>query len=265
MANYSMQDNFKAATLAVVSLVVLGFFYGFFVFSTYSVPSYFSYAALHLFFALVIVLILAGTRLRYYSFRFGLIISLIIGIGMLIPHIIINKATESLAGIATGGTLVVEEGVETGIISLFNVPPNPFLYFAVFIVAFFIPFLLYSRISIIKTSIITVSIILLLLIGPPVFSIAKMGCMSYTCDPHDCFCKYTTTTSRSCPTCADICTEKGQTEAKTTLPTEVLKSIKLKTVSLTETPKDGTEQEIVSLSDPKNVESTEIECFCYCK
>jgi|TARA_Y100000310_G_scaffold237974_1_gene241303 hypothetical protein len=197
--------------------------------------SYSTYGAVHVVFALIVVIILSKIiAVKESSFKIGLIISLIVGILLLIPNFLIHNMNQKLAG--------------TNMVSMFNAP-NPIIFFILLIIIFNIPFLLFSRISIGKTTIFSVILIVLILVTSPIYSLTKLGCVSFSCNEDGCFCKYTSVISEGeCPQCSSFCAEKGKTEAKTTLPLSNMPVSIQKTV-------DG---EFQATGGP-------VQCYCYCK
>ncbi|MEK6983020.1 MAG: hypothetical protein AABX33_00470 [Nanoarchaeota archaeon] len=223
----------KSIILIAVSSILFLLIYSFIAFAMKL--SYTTYAVVHIFFALIVVFILSKIiEVKESSFKSGLIVSLIVGIILLIPNFLIYNMNQKWTG--------------TDMISMFNAP-NPIIFFIIFIILFNIPFLLFSKISMGKTTIFSIILIALILISSPIYSLTKLGCISFTCNEDGCFCRYTTVIPEGeCPECSSLCAEKGKTEAKTTLPLSNMP------VSVQKTPEGG----FKAASGP-------IQCYCYCK
>lgn len=223
----------KSIILIAVSSILFLFIYSFLAFAVKL--SYTTYAAVHVIFALIVVFILSKiSEVKESSFKNGLIISLIVGIILLIPNFLIYNINQKLAG--------------TNMISMFNAP-NPIIFFILFIILFNIPFLLFSKMSMGKTTIFSVVLIVLILIGSPIYSLIKLGCISFTCNEDGCFCRYSTVISEgNCPECSSLCAEKGKTEAKTTLPLSNMPVSVQRTL----------EGQFQTTGGPT-------QCYCYCK
>lgn len=223
----------KSLILIIISSILFLLLYAFLAFAMRL--SYTTYASIHVIFALIVVFILSKIiEVKESSYQKGLIISLIVGILLLIPNFLLYNINQKLAG--------------TYMIPMFNAP-NPIIYFILFIVMFNIPFLLYSKISMGKTALFSILLILVVLISPPIYSVAKLGCISFSCNEDGCFCRYTTViTEGSCPECSSVCAEKGKSEVKTSLPLSNMP------VSVQRTPEGG----FKATGGP-------IQCYCYCK
>lgn len=197
--------------------------------------SYFAYSAINLIFALIAVLVLSRIVKEKDSYiKKGWILSLIVGVILFISNILIYILNYKVS--------------ESGMVSLFNAP-NPFIFFILFIVLFNIPFLLSSKLSIGITSLISIMIILCILLSSPIYSLSKLGCISFTCNEDGCFCRYTNVISEGkCPECSSLCAEKGKVKANTTLPLSKMP------LSVERTPDGGFK-----------AEGGQVQCFCYCK
>ena len=223
----------KSIILIAVSSVIFLLLYSFLAFAMKL--SYNTYASIHVVFALIVVFILSKIiEVKESSFKKGLILSLIVGIVFLIPNFLIHNLNQKLAG--------------TNVVSLFNAP-NPIVFFILFIIIFNIPFLLFSKLSMGKTTILSIMLIALILISSPIYSLSKLGCISFSCSENGCFCRYTTVVSQGkCPECSSLCSEKGKSDVKTTLPFSNMP------VSIQRTP-DGQFQ----------ANGRPTQCYCYCK